>query len=102
MVRYRRNIVPGGTFFFTVTLANRRSSVLVERIDGLRKAFSITRSERPFVIDAIVVLPDHLHAILTLPEGDADFSSRWRRIKGHFSKSLLEARASLKRRPKVI
>jgi putative transposase len=99
MVRYRRNIVPAGTFFFTVTLAHRRSSMLVDRIDGLRAAFAVARSERPFVIDAMVVLPDHLHAILTLPDGDSDFSGRWRRIKGHFSRSLLDKGAALKRRP---
>ena len=76
MVSYRRNFVQGGTYFFTVTPADRRSTILVERIEPLRKAFAVTRQERPFEIDAIVVLPDHLHAILTLPERDADFSGR--------------------------
>jgi putative transposase len=51
----------------------------------------VTRQERPFTIDAVVILPDHLHAILTLPQGDADFAGRWRRIKGHFSTQLLAA-----------
>ena len=97
MVNYRRNFVQGGTYFFTVTLADRRSTMLVERIELLRKAFAVTRKERPFEIDAIVVLPDHLHAILTLPERNADFSGRWRRIKGHFSKGLLDAGQRLKR-----
>ena len=97
MVRYRRNIIAGGTFFFTVTLADRRSRVLVEQIEPLRRAFTSARVERPFAIDAIVILPDHLHAILSLPEGDADFSGRWRRIKGHFSRSLLDASVPLKR-----
>ena len=63
MVRYRRNFVPGGTFFFTLTLADRNSAALVEHIGALRAAFRVTRSERPFAIDAIVILPDHLHAI---------------------------------------
>ena len=85
MVGYRRNILPGGTFFFTVTLADRHSRALVEQIAPLRQAFEVARAERPFTIDAIVILPDHLHAILTLPENDADFPGRWRRIKGHFS-----------------
>jgi putative transposase len=98
MVRYRRNIIQGGTFFFTVTLADRRSRILAEQIDALR-AFTIARAERPFTIDAIVILPDHLHAILTLPDGDADFPGRWRRIKGHFSKSLLDAQMPLRRSP---
>ena len=85
MVQYRRNIVPGGTYFFTVTLNDRRSHVLVDQIDVLRDAFHVTKRERPFDVDAIVVLPDHLHTIMTLPVGDADFSGRWRRIKSIFS-----------------
>jgi REP element-mobilizing transposase RayT len=75
MVHYRRNFVPGGTFFFTVTLDDRRSSALVDHVTLLRAAFRKTRSERPFVTDAIVILPDHLHAILTLPPGDSDFQT---------------------------
>ncbi len=85
MVRYRRNFLPGGTFFFTVTLADRRSSALVENIDLLRSAFRTTRRERPFSIDAVVVLPDHLHVIMTLPPDDADFPGRWKRIKSLFT-----------------
>ena len=99
MVRYRRNFMPGGTYFFTVTLADRRSTILVDRIAALRGAFRITCRERPFSIDAVVVLPDHLHAILTLPPGDADFSGRWRRIKGHFSQTLLSEGVRPDRRP---
>jgi putative transposase len=98
MVRYRRNFVPGGTYFFTVTLADRRSDVLVRHIGELRGAFRAARRERPFAIDAIVVLPDHLHAILTLPSNDADFSGRWRRIKGYFSSVLMDAGVELRRR----
>ena len=89
MVSYRRNYVLGGTFFFTVTLNDRRSSVLVEHVASLRAAFRKTRIERPFVIDAIVILPDHLHAIMTLPSGDSDFSDRWRRIKGNFTRNVV-------------
>ena len=99
MVGYRRNFVPGGTFFFTVTLADRTSTILVDRVDLLRNALRVTRRERPFEIDAIVILPDHLHVVRTLPSGDADFSGRWRRIKGHFSSSLIESSAELNRRP---
>ncbi|MGX1105662.1 putative transposase [Bradyrhizobium elkanii] len=98
MVRYRRNFIPGGTFFFTVTLDDRRSSLLVDYIAALRDAFGTARRERPFSVDAVVVLPDHLHAILTLPQGDSDFAGRWRRIKGHFSSRLLAASIELKRR----
>jgi len=89
MVQYRRNVVPGGTFFFTVALADRRSTTLLDHISTLRFAFRKARSERPFKIDAIVVLPEHLHAILTLPEGDPDFSHRWRRIKAIFTQRVL-------------
>jgi len=64
MVRYRRNFLPGGTYFSTVTLADRRSKALVDHIDVLRGAFRVARRERPFTVDAIVLLPDHLHAIL--------------------------------------
>jgi putative transposase len=99
MVNYRRNFVPGGTFFFTVTLANRCSKVLVDHVDLRRNALRVARQERPFVIDAVVILPDHLHAIFTLPPGDSDFSGRWRRIKGHFSSALIDASTQLKRRP---
>jgi putative transposase len=73
MVRYRRNFLPGGTYFFTVTLSDRRSTALVDNVAELRDAFRVVRRERPFAIDAIVVLPDHLHAIFTLPLDDADF-----------------------------
>jgi putative transposase len=91
MVRYRRNFIPGGTFFFTVTLNDRQSSALVDHVKSLRAAFRKTRNERPFVVDAIVILPDHLHAIMTLPPGDSDFSGRWQRIKGAFTRSIVAA-----------
>ncbi|MGA7523893.1 MAG: hypothetical protein WBW84_15685 [Acidobacteriaceae bacterium] len=67
MVRYRRNFVAGGSFFLTATLADRRSKVLTEHIGALRSAIIRTRREHPFAPDAIVVLPDHLHIIMTLP-----------------------------------
>ena len=95
LVRYRRNFVPGGAFFVTVTLADRRASWLTSNIAALREAFRTAMSERPFDIDAIVVLPEHLHAILTLQSGDADFPHRWRRIKTVFTKRLLQTGAQL-------
>jgi putative transposase len=97
MVRYRRNFVPGGSYFFTLTIVDRRSSVLIEHIDALRTAFRRARRERPFAIDAIAVLPDHLHAVLTLPPGDADYSGRWRLIKTLFSNRIIEACGAVKR-----
>ena len=99
MVGYRRNFIPGGTYFFTVTLADRRSKVLVDQIEHFRSALRAARRERPFTIDAVVILPDHLHAIFTLPPNDSDFSGRWRRIKGHFSSGLIGASIELSRRP---
>ena len=72
MVRYRRNFIAGGTYFFTVTLADRTSSALVDDVSALRMAFRIARHERPFTIDAIVILPDegpvHPPAIEPVPE----------------------------------
>jgi putative transposase len=88
MPDYRRNRIPGGTFFFTVNLLDRRSDLLVTRIDALREAVRRVRARAPFHIDAWVVLPDHMHCLWTLPEGDADFPGRWRAIKIAFSKSL--------------
>ena len=64
--------VPGGTYFFTINLLERQSDLLVRHIDALRR----TRRERPFHIDAWVVLPEHMHCVITLPEGDDDFSNR--------------------------
>jgi REP element-mobilizing transposase RayT len=88
MTFYRRNFIAGGSFFFTVNLAQRRLSLLTQHIDELRTAFRETRRHHPFTIDAMVVLPDHLHAVWTLPEGDADFATCWRLIKSAFSRSL--------------
>ena len=88
MTDYRRNFVAGASFFFTVNLAERRLRLLTEHIEDLRAAFRETRRRHPFAIDAMVVLPDHLHALWTLPEGDHDFSTRWQLIKSTFSRAL--------------
>jgi putative transposase len=85
MPHYRRNRVEGGTYFFTVALADRCSELLVQEVAALRDSVSRTRALYPFAIDAWVVLPEHLHAVWTLPEGDADFSTRWSLIKRGFS-----------------
>lgn len=87
-MRYRRAWQAGGTFFFTLTLADRDSGLLVSGIDSLRRAFRTVQQRHPFHVDAIVILPDHLHAIWTLPSGDCDFSVRWALIKSAFSRSL--------------
>ncbi len=88
MPDYRRPRSPGATVFFTVVLARRGSDLLVREIAGLRAAVATVRRERPFGIDAWVVLPDHLHAIWTLPPGDADYSGRWAAIKARFSMAM--------------
>ncbi|CAI8722104.1 transposase [Methylocaldum szegediense] len=87
---YRRYRVSGGTYFFTVNLRERYpSDLLIRRIDLLRTVGRHVRTQRPFHIDAWVVLPDHLHAVWTLPPGDDDFTNRWRLIKQGFCKGLL-------------
>jgi putative transposase len=91
MPRYRRAKVDGSAFFFTVVLADRSSSLLVDEIDRLRRVYRVVQERRPFQTIAICILPDHIHAIWALPEGDADFSTRWNLIKSGFSRGL-EAR----------
>ncbi|HLZ05071.1 MAG TPA: transposase [Bradyrhizobium sp.] len=88
MPNYRRALIPGGCWFFTVNLLERRESFLVDHITSLREAIAATRQTLHFDIDAFVVLPDHLHAVLTLPPADSDFSTRWRLIKTRFAKAL--------------
>ena len=90
MPDYRRNRVPGGTYFFTVNQLDRRRRLLIEHIEVLRSAMRGVRNRQPFHIDAWVVLPDHLHCLWTLPPGDTDYSGRWRAIKKAFSKALPE------------
>jgi putative transposase len=99
MPDYRRNRIPGATYFFTVNLRDRRSDLLVTHIDALRGAVREVRRILPFHIDGWVVLPDHMHCLWTLPEGDSDFPERWRRIKAAFTQALPEAEKSpVKRR----
>ena len=90
MTNYRRAFVPGGCWFFTVNLNDRRTSYLTDKIDALRDVTQWTRTRYPFHIDAFVVLPDHLHAVWTLPPDDSDFSIRWRMIKARFARAIPE------------
>ncbi|MBM2577861.1 transposase [Jannaschia sp. Os4] len=87
---YRRRLVPGGTFFFTVRLQLGTGVDLRDHVEVLRDCYGRCARERPFRTEAIVMLPDHLHAVWTLPEGDADFSGRWRRIKAGVSRRVGE------------
>jgi putative transposase len=88
MTGYRRLYVAGGCYFFTVNLEDRDSDLLVRHVAVLRGAVARTRALHPFRIDACVVLPNHLHCVWTLPEGDCDFSTRWASIKRLFSWGL--------------
>jgi putative transposase len=97
MVRYRRNFVAGGTCFFTVALEDRASTALISHIDVLRGAVRTTRQRHPFIIDAVMVLPDHLHIVMTLPDGDADFSNRLRLVKRRFTDSVARKGAAIPR-----
>lgn len=82
MSRYRRATASNASYFFTVVTHRRQAILCDEPIrHALRSAIESVRSKRPFSIDAWVLLPDHLHCIWTLPEGDADFSTRWMMIK---------------------
>ncbi len=88
MSRYRRSLLGGGTFFFTVVLADRHSALLVEQIERLRAVYRRVQGDYPFETVAICVLPDHLHAVWRLPVDDANFSLRWSLIKAGFSRGL--------------
>ena len=86
-MRYRRAFIPGGSLFFTAVTEQRRPLFASAYAVGvLRTALRAVRSNRPFDVDAIVVLTDHLHGIWTLPPGDADFATRWQLIKTWFTK----------------
>lgn len=89
MPNYRRGWLRGGTYFFTVNLLRRNGNdLLVTRVDLLREAVRDVRRRYPFVIHGCVVLPDHMHCVIELPPGDADFAMRWRLIKMNFSRCL--------------
>lgn len=91
MSHYLRPKVPGAVVFFTVCLAERGSDLLLREVVRLRAAVRATRAERPFEIKAWVVMPDHMHCIWKLPDGDADYSVRWGAIKARFTMSLRRA-----------
>ncbi|TAG81833.1 MAG: transposase [Burkholderiales bacterium] len=88
MPDYKRIWLPGGTYFFTVNLADRSSDLLIRHAELLRHAVRRTREAHRFEIVAWAVLPDHMHAIWTLPPDDHDYALRWRAIKAIFSRGL--------------
>jgi len=89
MSNYRRVYIPGGTYFFTL-VTYRRQPIFAdgERVEQLRQSFREVKVERPFDLLAAVILPDHLHCLWSLPEGDADFSTRWQMVKASFSRRI--------------
>ncbi|MBA3015558.1 MAG: transposase [Proteobacteria bacterium] len=86
MTNYRRNRVPGGTYFFTVAIADRRCDLLARHAEHFKAVFREEQQRAFFINLALALLPDHLHAVWQLPEGDSDYSSRWRRIKAGFTR----------------
>lgn len=89
-MEYRRADIKGGTYFFTVNLAERKRTLLTDEMDTLRIVLNRVKKQYPFQLNAMVVLPDHLHALLTLPLDDNDYSTRWALIKSGFSRQLLK------------
>jgi putative transposase len=88
MPRYRRVKIAGGCFFFTVCLADRRATTLVDRIELLKNAWRWTQDRMPFLSPAWVVLPDHIHCIWKLPPDDDNYALRWSLLKRHFTRAL--------------
>jgi len=87
-MHYRRADVAGGTYFFTVNLAERKRTLLVDHVDVLWVVIQKVKATHSFHIDAMVILSDHLHALWTLPGTDADYPTRWALIKAGFSRCL--------------
>ena len=88
MPRYIRAKAKSSIFFFTVVLAQRPGNLLFDEIDRLRRIYQNVQRLHPFETVAICVLPDHIHVLWELPEGDSDFSTRWSLIKNGFSRGL--------------
>ncbi len=89
MTRYRRATIAGGTYFFTVNCAERHGNhLLTDNVDLLRQSFRKVKTDHPYSIDAMVILPEHLHCVWTLPQGDSDYKTRWGLIKAGFSRAL--------------
>lgn len=89
MRTYKRIKIEGGGYFFTVVLTQRQgNNLLIQHVDTLRESVKQIQKNHPFTMDAVVILPDHLHCIWQLPENDANFSSRWQLIESYFSRSI--------------
>ena len=97
MVRYRRNVIAGATYFFTVTLRDRRATYLVDYIADLRAAFRVAKQQQSFEIIAIAIMPEHLHALIRMADDDANYAKLWRTVKGNFTQQLLQQGVPLQR-----
>ncbi len=92
-MRYRRAKIAGATYFFTVVTDGRRPIFKDASAVALFEAgLNRIKERHPFDVDAFVILPDHIHTLWSLPDGDADFSKRWRLIKETFTKSFIRNR----------
>ena len=101
-MRYRRSQIPGATFFFTLVTYERKKMLCLGENPGLlRQAFEAVKNKHPFVVDAIVLLPDHLHCLWTLPPGDNEYSKRWMLIKSNFTRTCLDPFESRPRESRV-
>ena len=86
-MQYRQARTAGGTYFFTVVTYDRQPILCTPNsINILKNAFQYVIAKHPFTVEAMVVLPDHLHCIWAMPDGDRDFSTRWRLIKSKFTR----------------
>lgn len=100
-MNYRRIKPQGVCYFFTINLENRKSTLLIDEIDKLKKAIKIVKSKHPFKIDGVVVMPEHLHMVITLPVQDVDYSKRLSLIKSNFSRAIqLQEPISISRKKK--
>ena len=100
MVNYRRSQTTGATYFFTVNLKNRKEKYLTNHVEQLRESFRAVKLQYPFIVDAIVILPDHLHTIWTLPSEDANYPARWKAVKSRFTRLLIKEGLSLNKNKK--
>jgi putative transposase len=89
MTEYRRFYIPKAMWFFTVNLAERKNNhLLIDKIDVLRDAFRYIKQQKPFQMNAVVIMPDHLDCIWTMPPDDGNFSTQWNMLKGRFSRTI--------------
>lgn len=106
MTSYRRLKIPGSTYYFTLCAAEPGSSLLTDNIGLLRAAWRASFTDYPAIPHAVVILPDHLHAVLTEPEDEVHFPDRWRRFKARVShaidKAAPERRSLVRRREKGV